>query len=225
MKKSEHDKGSELKNVILGGQDGLVNVLALVLGVAAATQNTRVVLIAGLAGTFAESISMGAVAYTSSKAARDYYLSFVAEEKKDIKKGKARKEVREIFYKKGFRGKILDSIVRKITSSKKILLDTLLAEQLAVSPEEYRHPLRNAIIVFAATIIGSFIPLLAFFFQPVQQAILTSLFISGIALFATGAYKAKVTIGHWFRSGVELTLIGLGAALAGYLIGKALGAI
>ena len=225
MKKKEHNQGSELKNIILGGQDGLVNVLALVLGVAAATNSTRVVLIAGLAGTFAESISMGAVAYTSSKAARDYYLRLIGEEKKDIKKGRAKKGVREIFYKKGFRGKILESIVRKITSSKKILLDTLLAEELLVSPEEYRHPLRNATVVFAATLIGSFIPLIAFFFQPVQTAITTSLLVCAIVLFATGAYKAKVTIGHWFKSGLELMLIGIGAAIVGYFIGKGLGAI
>ena len=65
--------GSRLKDIILGGQDGLVNVLGLTLGVAAATETTRIVLISGLAGTFAESISMAAVAYTSTKAARDYY--------------------------------------------------------------------------------------------------------------------------------------------------------
>lgn len=222
---TKHSRGSELKNIILGGQDGLVNVLALVLGIAAATNSTRVVIIAGLAGTFAESISMGAVAYTSSKTARDYYLKLMRAEKKDVKTGRAKKELREIFYKKGFRGKILDSIVKKISSSKKVLLDTLLAEELAISPGEYRDPFRNAVVVFAATIIGSIIPLLAFFFQPVQTAIVTSLLVCAVALFVTGAYKAKVTVGHWFKSGIELTVIGLAAALAGYVIGKGLGAL
>ena len=63
--------GEKLKDFILGIQDGIVNVLGLVLGVASATFDTRTVLIAGLAGLVAESVSMGAVAYTSSKAARD----------------------------------------------------------------------------------------------------------------------------------------------------------
>ena len=65
--------GENLRDFILGAQDGIVNVLGLVLGVASATFDTRVVLISGLAGLFAESISMGAVAFTSSEAARDYY--------------------------------------------------------------------------------------------------------------------------------------------------------
>ena len=55
-----------LHDVILGGQDGLVNVLGVTLGVAAASADTRFILAAGLAATFAESFSMAAVAYTSS---------------------------------------------------------------------------------------------------------------------------------------------------------------
>ena len=61
-----HRGASALSDVILGGQDGLVNVLGVILGVAAATADTRIVLVAGLAATFAESVSMGAVAYTST---------------------------------------------------------------------------------------------------------------------------------------------------------------
>src|SRR3989344_5030954 len=70
----EVERGSLLRQLILGGQDGLVNVLGIILAVATATNDAKIVLIAGLAATFAESISMAAVAYTSSKAARDHYL-------------------------------------------------------------------------------------------------------------------------------------------------------
>jgi len=70
-----HRRASWLSNIILGGQDGLVNVLGVVLGVAAATNDTRIVLVAGLAATFAESVSMGAVAYTSTRADSDFYES------------------------------------------------------------------------------------------------------------------------------------------------------
>ena len=67
--------GRNMRDVILGGQDGLVNVLGVVLGVAAASQETRLVLAAGLAAAFAESFSMAAVAYTSTIAERDYLKS------------------------------------------------------------------------------------------------------------------------------------------------------
>ena len=48
-----HRGASALADIILGGQDGLVNVLGVILGVAAATSDPRIVLVAGLAATFA----------------------------------------------------------------------------------------------------------------------------------------------------------------------------
>src|SRR3989344_5281953 len=99
------DGHTDLRDSILGGQDGLVNVLGIILGVATATNDSRIVIIAGLAATFAESISMAAVAYTSSKASVDYY-------KGEIKKSMAHMEsahrldhmVRDFYSAKGFRG-------------------------------------------------------------------------------------------------------------------------
>ena len=79
-----HARGSSLSDVILGGQDGLVNVLGVILGVAAATGNTSIVLVAGLAAAVAESVSMGAVAYTSTLADADYYESERAREYRHI---------------------------------------------------------------------------------------------------------------------------------------------
>src|SRR5438067_11963315 len=72
-----------LRDIILGGQDGLVNVLGLVLGVAAATAQLRIIVVAGLAATFSESIAMGGVAYTSALAERDYYLAQLAKERRE----------------------------------------------------------------------------------------------------------------------------------------------
>ena len=75
---------ASLSDIILGGQDGLVNVLGVILGVAAASSDQRLVMAAGLAAAFAESISMGAVAYTSTLADRDHYLSQIEREKREI---------------------------------------------------------------------------------------------------------------------------------------------
>src|SRR3989344_4112381 len=74
--KEERSKGlsrSNIRDFILGFQDGLVNTLGLVLGVASAVQSSSIVLISGLVTTFAESVSMAAVAYTSTKAAHQFY--------------------------------------------------------------------------------------------------------------------------------------------------------
>src|SRR5438132_1169795 len=77
----KHAQPGLLSDFILGSQDGLVNVLGVILGVAVASRDITIILAGGLAATFAESISMGAVAYTSTLARRDHYLAEVEREK------------------------------------------------------------------------------------------------------------------------------------------------
>ncbi len=218
--------GSEMRDIILGWQDGLVNVLGVILAVAAATMDTRTVVIAGLAATFAESVSMAAVAYTSTKAARDFYKKEMETEKKEIKEIPEieKKEISDIYYKKGFRGRQLENIVKKLTSSKKLWLETMMSEELGLSRDNHR-PLKSGIVVGLAAIIGSLFPLIPFLLLPVASAILPALAISVLVLFLLGAVKAKLTTGNWLKSGLEIAVIGMAAALIGYGIGAGLGAM
>src|SRR5438046_8310698 len=98
--------GRSVRDIVLGGQDGLVNVVGLVLGVAAATAQLRIIVVAGLAATFSESIAMGGVAYTSALAERDYYLAQLAKERREVEElpEVETEEVREIFRDKGLHG-------------------------------------------------------------------------------------------------------------------------
>lgn len=222
----EHNNsGQNLKDIILGGQDGLVNVLGVILGVAVATYDAKIIMVAGLAATFAESLSMAAVAYTSTKAALSYYLSKLKKEENEIKyKPKLeKKEIYNIYYKKGFRGKLLKDIIKKITGNKKIWLETMMTEELGILPREYTNPKKSAFIVGLSAAIGSIIPLIPFFFFPVKLGIIIALILSALTLFITGMIKAKLTIGNEFRSGLEMLIIGMIAALAGYLIGLLFG--
>lgn len=217
-----HLKGFNLPEIILGGQDGLVNVLGVILGVAAATNSSQLVIVAGLAATFAESISMAAVAYTSKLAEADYYQSEYEREKWEIEKVPKgeREEVRALYENYGFKGKILDDIVATITSDKQKWLSVMMEQELKLEPINRKDIIPAAIIVGVSAIVGSFIPLTPFFFFPLRTANIFSLVISAIALFTVGFYKAKRTIGrNFFKQGIEMMIIGIVSALVGYFIG------
>lgn len=218
---------SNIRDFILGFQDGLVNTLGLVLGVATAVQSSKIVLISGLVTTFAESISMAAVAYTSTKAAKQYYDSQLEREKREIKEipHMELQEIRDIYYKKGFRGKELESIVKKITSNKKLWLETMMAEELRLLPEDYDKPVKSAFVVGISAIIGSLVPVVPFFILPVKLGMVYALLQSILVLFVIGAIKARVTIGDWKKSGIEMAVVGTVAALVGYLVGSLLGVV
>ena len=221
----QHRKGAALlKDFILGGQDGLVNVLGIILGMAIGTNSPKIVILAGLTAMFAESVSMAAVAYTSTKAESDYYKS--QEELEDIEIEKypetEKKEIYNIYYKKGFRGELLNKIVKNITSDKKRWKDIMMKEELGLS-NEFNNPVKSTIIVFLSSLLGSMIPLISFFFLPIYLAIIFSVIISAIALFITGSIEGKLTYQNWIYKGFQLMLIGLAAALVGYIIGKVTG--
>ena len=218
-----HARAGALSDFILGAQDGLVNVLGVILGVAIASQDLRIILAGGLAATFAESISMGAVAYTSTLARRDHYRAEQANETREMKEVPEveRAEVREIFAEWGFEGKELDEVVGHIVSKPKAWLEIMMAHELKLAPVEDAAPLRSAFVVGVSAIVGSAVPLVPFLMPglSILQAIYVATAVSGVVLFGIGAYKARATVGSPGKSGVEMAVIGIASAMAGFLIG------
>ena len=216
-----HRHESRLADVILGGQDGLVNTLGVILGVAAATQDARIVIAAGLAATFAESISMGAVAYTSTLANDDLYLSEREREYRHIHLAPdvEIEEIRDIYRNKGFEGETLEKIVEVITSSPDVWVNVMMSEELQMMPPEKTSALHTALIVGFSALAGSLIPLFPFFFWNVGLSIGIAIVIAALTLFVVGIYKARVTVGKPIRSGIQMAVIGTISALAGYVVG------
>lgn len=216
-----HLTGFSLGEVILGGQDGLVNVLGVILGIAAASADVRLVVAGGLAATFAESISMTAVAYTSTLSQADHYQSEVEREQWEMEHfpEAEKEEVKQIYKVRGFEGQLLEDIVKKITSDKKVWLEVMMEEELHLGKVNKLRALRTSFIVGVSAVIGSLVPLSPFFFLPLRPGIIVSIFIAALTLFIVGMYKAKVTIGSPVRSGVEMAVIGTVSALVGYLVG------
>lgn len=214
--------GRIFRNIILGGQDGVVNVLGIVLGVATATNSTYIVLLAGMAATFAESISMAAVAYTSTRAEIEHYEAEARRELREIDEvpGRERKEIEDIYRGKGFSGSLLTQVVDKICSNRRIWLSTMMREELGLeNPGEGMSAFWQAILVGGSAVVGSFVPITTFFFLPVNASIAVSLAVSMAVLFTLGAYKSRQTSGKWLKGGLELMLIGGVAAVAGRLVG------
>lgn len=216
-----HKRGSGLSDFILGAQDGLVNVLGVVLGIAAATNDARVVLVAGLATTFAESISMGAVAFTTTLADADLYQSEREREYRHIAEAPNLeiKEIRDIYESKGFHGELLNRIVETITANKDVWVAVMMAEEHQLSPVDRKTAMRAAWVVGLSAIVGSLVPVAPFLFLPVSVSMWASVLVTALVLFGIGAYKARVTVGKPMRSGTEMMLIGTISALAGYLVG------
>ncbi|MGZ6378897.1 MAG: VIT1/CCC1 transporter family protein [Candidatus Limnocylindrales bacterium] len=217
-----HRQTNWLRDVILGGQDGLVNILGIILGVIAGGGSETVLIVTGLAAAITESISMGAVGYTSSISERDYYEAERAREAAEIAATpeEERQEVRDIYAAKGFTGPLLEEVVSTITADRETWLATMMDEELHLQPVDNRAILRAAIVIGIATLIGHLIPLVPFLFLDRTPALILAIALSGLALFGVGVYSAVTLVGDWRISGLRFLVIGLGAAAIGFAVGR-----
>src|SRR5207245_5834014 len=175
--RERHRTTNWLRDVILGGQDGLVNILGIILGVIAGGGSKTVLLAAGFAAAITESISMGAVGYTSAVSERDYYLAEQAREAAEIDATPEaeRQEIRDIYAVKGFTGELLDRVVDTITANREGWLATMMDEELHLQPVQTPDIVRSAIVITIATLIGHLIPLLPFAWLSRTTALIVSI--------------------------------------------------
>jgi VIT1/CCC1 family predicted Fe2+/Mn2+ transporter len=220
--KEQHRRVNWLRDVILGGQDGLVNILGIILGVIAGGGSNTVLLATGFAAAITESISMGAVGYTSTVSERDYYQAERERESGEIRDMPEveKQEIRQIYAGKGFEGELLERVVETITANRDRWLDTMMNEELHLQPVQSADIMRSAVVITIATLIGHLIPLVPFLLISRTPALITAIIVSGVVLFAVGVYSAVTLVGDWRLSGLRMLVIGLGAAGVGFLVGR-----
>jgi VIT1/CCC1 family predicted Fe2+/Mn2+ transporter/rubrerythrin len=210
-------------DAIYGVNDGLGAVFGIVSGMAGYTGGSDVVLAAGLAGTLASALSMGAGAYLASKSEREVYESEVSRERAEIEEDPNEELLElELFYQlKGFSADESRSMAERIQKQPKQFLRTLVSEELGLSEENFPNPWRSTLSATVSTAIGGFIPIIPFFFTVGMPAVIASFVVSTLAHFAVGASKALVTTRSWWASGTEMTIVGIIEAAITYGLGRA----
>jgi VIT1/CCC1 family predicted Fe2+/Mn2+ transporter/rubrerythrin len=210
-------------DAIYGVNDGLGAVFGIVSGMAGYTGGSEVVLAAGLAGTLASALSMGAGAYLSSKSQREVYESEIARERAEIEEDPHEELLElELFYQlKGFSAEESRSMAEQIQKQPKQFLRALVQEELGLSEETFPNPWRSTLSASVSTAIGGFIPIIPFFFTVGMPAVIASFIVSTLAHFVVGASKALVTARPWWATGLEMTIVGIIEAAVTYGLGVA----
>jgi VIT1/CCC1 family predicted Fe2+/Mn2+ transporter/rubrerythrin len=210
-------------DAIYGVNDGLGAVFGIVSGMAGYTGGSEVVLAAGLAGTLASSLSMGAGAYLSAKSQREVYESEIARERTEIEEDPDEERVElELFYQlKGFSAEEARSMAERLQKKPKQFLRALVHEELGLSEETFPNPWRSSLSASVSTAVGGFVPIIPFFFTVGMPAVIASFIISTAAHFAVGAAKSIVTTRSWWASGAEMTMVGVLEAAITYGLGLA----
>ena len=216
--------GGWIGQAIYGANDGLGAVFGIVSGMAGYTGGSNVVLVAGIAGTLASALSMGSGAYLARKTEREVYEAEIERERREIEQNPdEEREELELFYQlKGFSAEESSMMTERLMQKPEQFLKTLAQEELGLSTATFPNPMKEALSATAATAVGGIIPVIPFLFLSGAPAVLASLVISTVAHFLVGSLKTIVTGRSWWRSGLEMTLVGLLTAAIAFGVGMIL---
>lgn len=218
--------GNALRAAVLGANDGLVSNLCLVLGVAGADPGRDVVLLGGIAGLLAGSLSMALGEWISVRSSEESFNRQMAIEAEELElmPEEEEEELTLIYQAKGLAEPQARSAAKQVLSNPQAALDTLAREELGMSRDEVGNPWVAAVTSFVMFTLGAILPVLPWLFVGGAAGISASVIASGLGLFLVGAITTLFTGRSIGFSGARMLVFGLVAAGVTFLIGRAIGA-
>ncbi|HEY3218982.1 MAG TPA: VIT1/CCC1 transporter family protein [Candidatus Limnocylindria bacterium] len=220
----EADRLGEVREAIFGAQDGVTSILIVVITVATATTNSYAVLVAGIAAAIAEVISMAAGEFMSSRSQREIFMAQIDREREEVRDrpGESEAEVAMLLEREGLPGASAQRVAAELAREPNVLLKTMVEKELGISVEAGPSALQGAIILAVTFGVAASIPIAPFFALPVGAAVWVAIGLSGVAMFALGVVKARLTRRSPIVSGLEILALVAAASAGGYVAGTLL---
>lgn len=217
--------GSNLRAAVFGINDGLVSNTSLIMGMAGAIADAKVVMLTGIAGLLAGAFSMAAGEFVSVRSQRELYEYQIALERDELLEypDEEAEELALIYNARGMPMDQARQMAHELIRDPEHALNTLAREELGMNPDDLGSPWGAALSSFSAFAVGGVLPLLPFLFAAGTHAVAVSALLAGVSLFIVGASLSLFTGRSAWWSGLRMLLIGGGAGLVTYLVGMMLG--
>lgn len=214
------------RDAVLGINDGLVSMALLIVGVVGGGMSRSQVLLTGIAGALAGAVSMGAGEYLATKSQDEVFESEVDLEKTHIEHFR-RQEVDQLYQmvrELGVEERDIEPTVAALSRNDKVLLNSMKVLEFGMVATERRRPITAMLTSGGLFLAGAFPSVIPFLFSiSVTRALAIAVVLAGVALFAVGMVKTRVTKTNPLLAGTENLLIaGLGGVIA-YAVGRLVG--
>ncbi|MEY4533195.1 MAG: hypothetical protein RI926_964 [Actinomycetota bacterium] len=223
-----HDAASNsklnwLRAGVLGANDGIVSIAALMVGVAAATTDPAALLLTGVAGLSAGAISMALGEYVSVSSQRDSEKAWINKERRELEEfpEEELEELVALYEAQGLKPETARQVAVEMTEVD--ALKTHLDIELGINQEELTNPVAAAISSAISFFAGAILPLLAVLLVPGAAKIPATVAASLIALALTGGVGAFIGGAPVPRAILRVTIGGAAALAVTYFIGSLLG--
>ena len=214
-----------LRAAVLGANDGIVSVAAIVVGVAGATNSSGFILTAGVAGLAAGALSMSVGEYVSVSTQRDTERALLEKERGELRDEPEAEleELAALYQAKGLTEATARTVARELTEH-----DAFAAHaeaELHIDPNDLTNPWHAAFASAAAFISGAIIPLIAIIWPPASLRIPITFIAVLIALAITGTLSAQAGGASRMKATMRVVVGGAIAMAITFGIGKVFGVI
>jgi len=227
MKTEKHfvNKSGWLRAAILGANDGILSTASIIIGVAAASSNRDPIVLAGIAGLVAGSLSMAAGEYVSVSSQVDLESSDLEREKTELKESPENElyELAKIYENRGLEKDLSLKVAEQLTSYN--ALEAHARDELGINEITNAKPLQAALASGAAFIFGGILPVIVAISAPVVLMVYLQYIFALVFLIALGTIAAKIGGSNIKKAIVRLTFWGTIAMGITALIGHLFGAI
>jgi VIT1/CCC1 family predicted Fe2+/Mn2+ transporter len=213
-----------LRAGVLGANDGIVSVAAIVVGVAGVTTDSGPILIAGTAGVVGGAISMALGEYVSVSSQKDSQQALIEKERQELLEQPEEElaELAAIYQGKGLSADTARAVARELTAHD--ALAAHLSAELNIDETDVVSPWHAAFASAIAFLAGAILPMLAILLPPENIRVPLTFVAVLVALAVTGALGAWIGGGSKSRAAVRVVIGGALALIATFLIGNLLGA-
>ena len=220
--------GNNLRAAVFGVNDGLVSNASLILGLAGAGASGQTILMTGLAGLLAGSLSMASGEYVSVRSQREMFEYQIGLERDELEEYPAEEaeELALIYHARGVELAQARAIATSLIANPEHALATLAREELGLNPDELGSPWGAAVFSFLAFAAGALLPLLPYLLHVAQPLALdVALAVAGCALFGIGLALSLFSGRSAWLGGLRMLAIGAAAGGCTWLLGKAMGTV
>jgi vacuolar iron transporter family protein len=220
-----------LKQIVYGGNDGIVTTFAVVAGFTgygedgAAALGGIAVLLFGLANLFADATAMGLGEFLSSRSEQDVYRSTRARRRRAIHEAPGRQgaEVAALLAARGVAAEDAEAMAVIMARNPEFMADFGMQYSAGMADPRDGAPTGRAVVTFVSFVVFGAAPLVPYFVLPaVPRTFQFSVTATAFALCALGLLRWKVTAGTLVRCVGETMLVGGTCALVAYAVGLVL---
>src|SRR5271165_223361 len=215
--------GDVVRDVVIGMSDGLTVPFALAAGISGAIDNSRIVVVAGLAEIAAGSIAMGLGGYLAARSDAEHYESERLRETREVEEipDEEAREVQNVFADYGLPPHESAPVIQAMTRRPKQWVDFMMRFELGLEEPDPKRALQSALTIAASYIGGGVIPLSPYMaLHSARAALGWSVTVTLIALAVFGYIKGRFTGAKAGRSATQTVVIGGLAAGAAFLLAK-----